>query len=403
MWIKNFRTPLLVGISVTSLLAAGIYVAYWSYQHPDYWQTLTAEGAGAPDGLLMVDLDGNGLKDVVAVSHGGNIGSVHLQTPPRRYRLADVTAEVGFHPWRLLTWPETGDLLEAAEGEGEIRKFHWTPEEGLALTGQLKEGRPGDLKRFNWPGWGDGLVVSPYLKDELVFYKQFAIDNLAAVERLVFPMSAHRPSLLIPGAVKVLDADGDGIDELYYTLGIIRQVRRIVYPGPDKAPASSELVAYLPAGHPEQILSADLDEDGDTDLVVPESMPGGWLHVLLNDGHGHFSVETPPNPFGSQEWQSFGLARDHDGHNVLLLWGTRQLSLMRLPRSWPASQDDLMALTLPKQQSEAALVAVLEDLDNDGWLDAALGRDGAENAAWIIYGPLWENISEMVARGISLH
>jgi len=382
------------------IVAVVVLTMGWRYRHPDYQQTLNFPMG--PYALLTKDLDGNGSPDVVLVSHGENQATVWLQKEKRQFGIGVRSESVGFHPGFMLSWPDRSDVLLGAEGENEIRQLALDENGSLIKTAAMPGPKAVELQRFQWPGWGESLVVRPYLQDELVLLRQFNPDTLTYSHRQVLPMSSQRPSLLVPGRLTVLDADRDGVDEIYYGLGVVRQLRRLVYPGPDKPLERSELVAKLTSGHPQEILTADFNQDSYPDLLVPDSLPNGWLHVFMNDGKGQFNEVPLPNLLPRQELQGFALARDHDGSLLLLINATRQLHLLRFPEKWVGDAAQIQLRSVPKPAAEASVIASLTDLDQDGWLDAIASLDRPKDSTWLCYGPLWENFADLNRRGFVL-
>jgi len=370
------------------------------YRYPVFQRYL--EFSQSPYALLTHDLDGNGLDDIVLISHGGNQASVWRQKEKRQLSAGVSSESVGFHPGFLMPWPGRRTLLLGAEGDNEIRQLALGEDGSLIKTAGIPEPKAVELQRFQWPGWGESLVVRPFLQDELVLLRHFNPDTLEFTDRQVLPMSSQRPSLLVPGRLTVLDADRDGIDEIYYGLGVVRQVRRLLYPGPDKPLERSELVATLTSGHPQEILTADLNQDSYPDLLVPDSLPNGWLHVFMNDGTGQFNEVSLPNLLPRQELQGFALARDHDGSLLVLINATQQVHLLRFPEKWVGDAAQIQLRSVPKPAEEASVIASLTDLDQDGWLDAIASLDRPEDSAWLCYGPLWDNFAELNRRGFVL-
>lgn len=110
--------------------------------------------------------------------------------------------------------------------------------------------------------------------------------------------------------VAILDADGDGRQDLFFTNGESHPNALYINQGDgrfvDEA-AARGLAALTEDGG---VAAGDLDNDGDTDLVVASEcstgsfdsqgheLEDGWLTIYLNDGSGGFVGHTPGEPLG---------------------------------------------------------------------------------------------------------
>lgn len=134
---------------------------------------------------------------------------------------------------------------------------------------------------------------------------------------------------------------------------------------------------------PQQILSVDIDGDGDLDLVVT-SIGAGRVSVLLNRGDGTFAPEIgykPPNVSGTQPAVTNSAVGDIDGDGDLdivspwIMGFTTQLVGI-LPNL--GQQGSIGAFGAPAivQASPTGIswVPALADLDGDGDLDIAVGH-----------------------------
>ena len=124
----------------------------------------------------------------------------------------------------------------------------------------------------------------------------------------------------------------------------------------------------LPQGDYSYLGQADLDEDGDLDLVGtnPNATSPGWVQPLLNDGQGHFAAA--PNSGRSTSYGLLGQALGDvtgDGHIDLVLrdqTGLRVYPGNGLGDFLPPLPGAIIS-TLPMDEVRLA------DLDNDGDLD----------------------------------
>ena len=388
-------------MGLLTLLGVGFYAANGRVDHPEF--QLKLPFSQTPYALWAQDLDDNGRPDLILVSHGQNQAAVWRQTGPREFEQETLSTEVGFHPGYLLGWPQRKDLLLGAEGEGEIRRLALDEQGMLRRVASIPEAQAVELLRFEWPEWGPSLLVRPFLQDQLVLLRDFNPETLQFAQRQVLPLASQRPSLMIPGRLTRLDADQDGVEEIYYGIGVARQVRRLVYPGPGKALDHSNMVARFNSGHPQEIHTADFNGDGFPDLLVPDSLPNGWLHILMNDGHGQFTETPLDNLLPRQELQGFALKREQDGNNLLLVNATRHVHLLKFPAGWSGEAGKVEVLSVPKPAPEASVIAELTDLDQDGWLDAIISLDRDKDSVWLCYGPLWDHFAELQRRNFKLN
>ncbi|UWQ93519.1 FG-GAP-like repeat-containing protein (plasmid) [Rhodobacteraceae bacterium M382] len=121
------------------------------------------------------------------------------------------------------------------------------------------------------------------------------------------------------------------------------------------------------------LAAGDLDNDGDTDLVIASTEIG--LYAYENDGHGQFTRLTlPPGPLGDMHVFNAVLADiDNDGWRDLFVATYRQGNYLVMNR---AGQLDTANPQPVKNRPDAVLSLALSlaDADRDGDLDVALGN-----------------------------
>lgn len=367
------------------------------WQGPDY-QHMVPFVTGVY-GLLVEDIDLDGRQDLLMTTHGGNTAQAWFQKTPRRFVAGPLIGDVGFHPGQFMRWVKSDKPLYLlnAEGSNQLINFSPTTEGGLKKLGSVGEHAPVQSVEFRWPGWGTSLAITPYRSDGLILLRDIDRETLEYKERIVVPMSQEKPTIREAGLVDAADLDGDGIEELIFTVGINQEVMKIAYP--EDRPLQVERLAKLPRkGVPNEVLISDLNGDKAPDLVVPDKVPGGWLHILLNDGAGHLTEYPLKNPFPGQELQKFSVGMGPDGKNLLLIAGTEAIHLVTLPTQWKDSSIKLDSQTVKREQREACQALSLKDLDGDGNLDAVVGLSRNGEGAWVVYGPLWEHFEDMAKR-----
>jgi hypothetical protein len=199
--------------------------------------------------------------------------------------------------------------------------------------------------------------------------------------------------------------DGDGSDEILFASPADSTVHRIKAPAPNDAaaPVAEEVWRSEPGGRARLVVAADMDQDGDLDLLVPDDTepPGGRtsVNVLVNDGSGSFSHHALPFPGATKSEggmtgiRGLDAAQGRDGRVLVLAAGYEGLALYRFSDAWPTKAAEVLALDYPVRSVVAEIQ--LHDIDADGWLDAVIGRANRRSGLMIIYGPLWKHMSEL--------
>lgn len=369
---------------------------------PAYQRLLSFDG-GLAYGLFADDLDADGLKDIMIISHAANHGRVHLQKSDRKF-IKSQDLSLGFHPGLLYEWPELqGErrFLLSAEGSNGVWIYQVDKAGVLRKTGDIPEHAPIQTVRFDWPDWEGSLAVRPYQSSEIVLWRQFDPLALKYKQRLVLPLTQSKPTLWDAGSLVVADIDADQRNELLFTNGFGRGIMKIAYPQNNEVP-KAELIARLDNGVPNQILLADLNGDKAQDLLVPEKLPGDWMTALINDGHGSFTKQQLKNPVPGEELQGFDIKSEKDGYQYLLVGSTSKIHLMRFKPNPDSIMADLQISTIPRQEREPCFSVLLDDLDGDGWQDAVVGLARPGYGAWVVFGPLWKHFQDMEKKQFKL-
>ncbi|QXP91772.1 FG-GAP repeat domain-containing protein [Methylococcus capsulatus] len=352
--------------------------------------------ADSPFDILVDDVDGDGRPDIALVSHGDNYVQIFLQREGRVFQAGERQSLVGFHPGDLLRLSGARPrYLVAAEGQNKVLVLEPGPGGSLRQTGELKVPVPRHVASFRWPGWGDGVALTPFGQDFLVLLKNFDAARIQEAEQVQVALSEKQHSIRRAEWVRPVDVDGDGVDELLFASNTTQEVLMLEYPGPEGA-IKPKLVAKFRSGAPWDVLSADLNGDGAIDLLVPNQSKPFVIHALLNDGHGNFQ-ETAALPFPTDMGlRRFAWSKDKDGFGYLFGVGYGAVTLYRFPDRWDGKAPVPMR-SVPVGSSEGSQDILLEDLDGDGWLDGVVGRGKGPPGAWIVYGPLWEHFEELSA------
>ena len=268
---------------------------------------LSGSGNATPGHLVVRDFDEDGLLDIVVTVFGAdeirllrNPGSLSFVPPS----LSDVMT-VGSEPlgidsadfdgdghWDLLIANSADQSLQILLGAGDGSFTAQTP---IALNGVTLATYAGDL---NSDGFADA-VVTMFDADEsnprLTLFQGDGDGNLT--EMSMFALDTVSPT------IQVDDLNDDGLVDLVFGQSSVftDSVRILMNLGDFNFAASSLVVGADPGS----LSIADIDDDGDKDLVVPIGV--GELRIALGDGTGAFPEVVPlegseftlPVPFGT--------------------------------------------------------------------------------------------------------
>lgn len=360
--------------------------------------------------LLVDDFDADGRPDIALTSHSGGYSQVFLQSAPRTFTAGPRIDAVGFHPGQLIRLPgETRRLyLMNAEGIGLLRVFEPAENGSLALVSEVAFRSPRHSSVFHWPDWGLGIAVAPYGSAEIDLIKdlQPLTGTLSGVARL-----PYHPGGISARALAVADLDHDGADEILFGNTLSDAVHVIRQPAIGATPSVEELWRFNAGGRAHEIVPADVDQDGDIDLLVPDAtnkleLDRTDINVLLNDGTGHFKAQSIPfSPLPRSAGNMTGINAtafqiERDGYGYLVAAGYEKLVLMRVPAGW--SGGSLETHSIAFKGVQAINGAVLKNIDGDGWLDLAMSRAGNQNCGVVLFGPLTKTIDTLAAEGATL-
>ena len=361
--------------------------------------------AGAPNFLLVDDFNQDGRLDLGFTSHGGNHSRLFLSLGSRQWQAGPEIPEVGFHPGELIGLSgEDGNrtFLMLAEGENKLRVMTPTAEGGLKMSSEIEAIFPRAGTQFHWPGWGLGLAFAPFTKAMIVLVEGFQPDKAAANAAHFL---TYRPAFAKTQHVAAADLGGDGIDEILFMNPATSQLMVIRYPCGEARPTIEELWTFEQAGPARFVIPADIDQDGDMDILVPgeagQATTGTTaLNILVKDDSGGWMQSAIPIPAATREegavpglrGTAFGI--DKDGMGYVLTAGYDRLSLVKIPFGWEGTEHAIRQIDLTKRQGIPTVA--LNDLDQDGWLDAILaGGMGDTNGGVVLYGPLWDSFADL--------
>lgn len=357
---------------------------------------------GSPMDLLADDLNGDGRPDLAATLHAGNFSLIFLQTEPRLYSPGPRLNEVGFHPGDWLRWPGAEPLyIAAAEGSGKLLNFRVTGAGGLDIISQVSSQMPRNLEYFNWPGWGDSLVITPFELGMLELFKGYDPVRGAAAQRLAVGLSEGAVSIRRADRVTVADIDGDKVDELLFASRTTGELFKLSHP-PEGVKPKPEIIHELGEGSPHQILAFDINDDGANDLIVPNQTEPFQIRILLNQGNGDFRVAQTAWPFPVQQGLRYAdIKLDRDGRAYLAVVGYGALALYQMPKPWSEAETAPVKFIKIKARGMSSDI-ILRDMDGDQALDLVVGYGSGEHGVVVIHGPLWQHMDELAAQGFTL-
>ncbi len=361
--------------------------------------------SSAPSYVLVDDFNHDGRLDVALTAHGGNHSRFFLQLKSRQWQAGPEIPEVGMHPGELMSLEgEDGQrtILLFAEGDNKLRVMSPTPYGGMKVDAEIDAIFPRAGTQFHWPGWDLGLAFAPFTQAMIVLVEGFEPDKATA-------RAAHflryKPAFAKTQQVAAADLEGDGIDEILFMNPPKGQILMIRYPCGEANPAIEELWTFPEMGPARFVIPADIDQDGDLDILVPgetgqASGAVTALNLLIKDDGGGWRQTAITLPAMTKEdggipglrGTAFGV--DKDGRGYILTAGYDRLSLVQIPFGWEGDEHAIRQVRLTKPQGISTLV--LKDLDGDGWLDAVMaGGMGDTKGGLVLYGPLWDSFAEL--------
>jgi len=219
------------------------------------------------------------------------------------------------------------------------------------------------------------------------------------------------PPEIMGSGCAIFDADGDGDLDLYLVnAGRTRgdgAADRLFLRGDDgRYKAAPDSAALSLTGYGMGVATGDLDNDGDLDLYV-----GNWGRdaLLLNRGDGTFEDGTAKAGLELDEWTASVAFLDYDLDGLLDIYAVHYVKLdlsiqcsrrdghrdYCSPKSYEGRSDalfrnrgdgvfeDVSESVGLRTEALNGLGVVVNDFNDDGWLDVYIANDGERNNLWI--------------------
>lgn len=343
-------------------------------------------------GVIVVDLDGDGLQDVV--QPGSDRITVWQQVSPRRF--LDVSPQ--WVPDGLDLSATVGGSAADVDGDGDpdlVVVRHERPDRLLLNEGDHLvdasaaagfEDRALDSVSAAWgdldgDGWLD-LAIGTYAADEpLQLWHALGGGRFEdASDRL--PEQAHRAMNFMTAWH---DLEGDGFPDLFVPNDFFRINPPVLLANREGAFAVDDTAGYHPGFHGMGIVFADLDDDDLPDLVettyhkvsVLRSVPAGMAEqgVLWVRADGELGLSTTPDQvygwgLGVEDLDNDG---DHDVVAGFGVWDRNDPNPEEQPDGLWLQQAGRFVRQAPTDPGPTRGV-VVADLDADGWPDVVKRR-----------------------------
>lgn len=336
--------------------------------------------------VVANDIDGDGRLDLLTTNRSQGTAQVLYQKTPRSFEAGPASKVLGFHPNGLSRLPGVAHrYVLSAEGDAALRVLEPDGQGGMRVVANRPQEGAFATTAFSWPGWGTSLAVAPYQGEELTILRNFQAETAQAETEYALRQPRHS----VPGAVTVVDLNGDGVSELLYTTRRSRTLWRVNFPKDNQSP-EAVAVWTAPVGAPRHLVIAEMTGDGAVDILLPLE-PERRIAVLLNDGKGNFvpGPELPlPVPARAGGPKRLAVAEDRDGSLLLVASTEQSLVLYRIEKGDPYRYETV-ELPLDASVNQTLL---LQDIDGDGEPDLVVGLSKVQDSLKILYGPLWKKL-----------
>ncbi len=186
------------------------------------------------------------------------------------------------------------------------------------------------------------------------------------------------------------DWNSDGRWDLAVSYPAVHRI--VVYEQNELGVFAPSIIRNLPGGG-EQLLSVDIDGDGDNDLLTPDSQ-GEQLHILQAVSGGFLESKSVSIPGGPQLVQFADM--DHVGQ-LDLVATTTDLGMIVALRDATGN----VYLTRREEMASAALDLDLADISGDGWTDVIV-TPSVGSQALVYYGALYGEVGYAIPQWVGV-
>lgn len=373
---------------VTAEFGENNSVAIYKSDGNGFVRSTISNDLNAPLAVEIADLDGDGDQDVAAGAYYGNSVVWYANDGAGNFDAESelVTDNVG-GPYRLRAtdWDNDADLdLVSVSTSDDKVAFHENLGGGVFAQQVVlfdnwsgpTAGSPADID-----GDGDAdLLVASYADDALLWVRN---DTVRQDERFqsAFVIANELDGVFVVDAV---DLNNDGHLDV---LAAVTSDSQVVWAANDGAGGFGEVkLIGTESGSPLFAGAFDLDSDGDLDVVSASSFNADEISWYENDGSGSFSSQKVIDTgLGQPRWLDAADV-DHDGDLDLLaaindddryIWYANRLN--------EASNDFQLGGVIHDGEGEGANKIFAIDMDQDGDVDVMTGSStpgGPQPIAW---------------------